>query len=408
MTSTIFVAGGSGMVGRAIIRRLHGKGHDNVIANYHRRRPGLEGVRWHGLDLTDQRAVAQFFQEQKPDYVFLAAARVGGIGANNLYRTDFLLDNLQIQNNIIQAGWQHGVSKLLFLGSSCIYPRECPQPIREEYLLTDTLEFTNEPYAVAKIAGLKLCESFNLQHNTNFVSVMPTNLFGPGDNFDLLSSHVLPALIRKFHLGKCLESNDWEALRADLSERPIADIDGTASADAILQALSTHGITSSAPTTDHRPPTFDVRPPTSDVRPPTTVTLWGSGSPRREFLHVDDLAEACVFVMENVDFDDLVTLRRQELGEDCPEAENIRNTHVNIGRGQDLGIKELAELIRSIVGYKGRTVWDDSRPDGTPRKLLDVSRLKFLGWKPRIELQEGIEATYKWYLACQAREGGKV
>ncbi|MCF8106531.1 MAG: GDP-L-fucose synthase [Desulfohalobiaceae bacterium] len=400
----IYVAGGTGMVGRAIIRRLKRKRYTNIVSTYHRRKPQDDSVDWHRLDLKDQSAVRQFFAAHKPDCVFLAAAKVGGIGANNQYRADFLYDNLQIQNNIIHSSYQSGVDKLLFLGSSCIYPRDCPQPIKEEYLLTEPLEYTNEPYAVAKIAGMKLCESFNLQYGTNFLAVMPTNLYGPGDNFDLETSHVLPALIRKFHLGKCLEQADWSSLRSDLNARPINGLDGSASSEAILQALAECGISfrngesqtyceqqnSSSPTSSSL---------TSDLCPLISVRLWGTGTPRREFLHVDDLAEACCFVMGRADFRDLAALREEELGQQAPEKQNIRNTHVNIGCGSDLSIQDLAESIQSAVGFQGQLLWDSSKPDGTPRKLLNVDRIHSLGWRPSISLNEGIQETYDWYLS---------
>ena len=367
-SSSVFVAGGTGMVGSAIIRALKSKGYNRIIANYHRRQPKSEAVEWHPLELTDQKAVADFFRSRAPDYVFLAAARVGGIGANNQYRADFLYDNLQIQNNVVHSSFHAGVKKLLFLGSSCIYPRDCPQPIKEEYLLTGPLEYTNEPYATAKIAGMKLCESFNLQRGSNFVSVMPTNLYGPEDNFDLEASHVLPALIRKFHLAKLAGQGDFKAI--DQDEKILGPIPETMRKDLDLESAS----------------------------PRPLVRLWGTGKPRREFLHVDDLAEACLFIMEKADFEDLAELRRKETETNVKELHNLRNCHVNIGCGTDESIKKVAERVQSIVGFQGRVVWDDSMPDGTPRKLLEVSRMESFGWHPRIDLHEGIQSVYTWYL----------
>ena len=303
-SSKIFVAGHNGLVGSAIVRALEASGHANVIKKNRQE-----------LDLLDQKAVAAFFDTEKPEYVFVAAAKVGGILANKEKPADFIFQNLQIQNNLIDNAHRSQATKLLFLGSSCIYPKLCPQPIKEEYLLTGPLEPTNRAYAIAKIAGVIKCQSYNEQHGTNFISLMPTNLYGQNDNFDLQSSHVLPALIRKFHEAK-------------VSGSP-------------------------------------------------TVTLWGTGSPMREFLHVDDLADAAVYLMNNYDDSEIV----------------------NIGTGEDVTIKQLAELIRDTVGYKGELVWDAEKPDGTPRKLLDVSRLHGLGWKHRIELKDGVRNTYDWYLA---------
>jgi len=323
----------------------------------------------------DPKAVDAFFGQEKPEYVLLAAAKVGGIVANNLYRGQFIYENLMIQNNIVHSCYRHSVKKLLFLGSSCIYPRDCPQPILEEYLLTDPLEYTNEPYAIAKIAGIKLCESYNLQYGTNFISVMPTNLYGPNDNYDLEKSHVLPALIRKMHLGKCLMQKDWQAIRNDLSKRPVEGVDGKATETAILEKMNRYGI--------------ETR---NEV---TSVSLWGTGSPRREFLHSDDMADACVFIMEHVDFTDLVENRRKH--EKAVAAGEVRNTHINIGTGRDLTIKELAEKIRKIVGFEGELHWDSSKPDGTMQKLLNVDKLHSLGWKENISFDEGITDIYKDY-----------
>jgi GDP-L-fucose synthase len=307
----IFVAGHRGLVGSAIVRRLRSAGYDNIVA-----RSRAE------MDLEDQAAVYRFFEQEKPRYVFFAAARVGGILANSTFPADFIRDNLAVELNLIEAAYRSEVEKLLFLGSSCIYPKHAPQPIREEYLLTGPLEPTNEWYAVAKIAGIKLCQAYNLQYGTRFISAMPTNLYGPGDNFDLDSSHVLPALLRKFH----------EAKEASAAE----------------------------------------------------VTVWGSGTPKREFMHVDDLADACVYLMENYESSEII----------------------NVGTGVDVSIRELAELIGEVVGYGGRIVFDASKPDGTPRKLLDVTRLTEAGWRASISLREGVEATYGWYLESVVSPAG--
>jgi GDP-L-fucose synthase len=312
-TSKIYVAGHRGLVGSAILKNLTSQGFSNIVTRTHAE-----------LDLTNQQAVAEFFAQEKPEYVFLAAAKVGGIVANNTYRAEFIYENLAIQNNVIHQSYVYGVKKLLFLGSTCIYPKNAPQPMKEEYLLTSELEYTNEPYAISKIAGIKMCESYNLQYSTNFISVMPTNLYGPNDNFDLETSHVLPALMRKIHEAK---------LRGDKE-----------------------------------------------------VEIWGSGQPRREFLYSEDMADACVFVMENVDFKDLMKDQKE-----------IRNTHLNIGTGEDISIRELAELIQQIVGYEGRLVYNTSKPDGTMVKLTDPSKLHNLGWKHKIAFEEGVRMAYKWY-----------
>ncbi|HEU4557195.1 MAG TPA: GDP-L-fucose synthase [Longimicrobium sp.] len=299
----IFVAGHRGLVGSAIVRRLRRAGFDNIVTRTRQE-----------MNLEDQPAVYRFFDEERPKYVFFAAAKVGGILANNDFPAEFIRDNLFVELNVIHGAYRAGVEKLLFLGSSCIYPKHAPQPIREEYLLTGLLEPTNEPYAIAKIAGIKLCEAYNRQYGTRFISAMPTNLYGPGDNFDLQTSHVLPALLRKFH---------------DAKEQGAPE-----------------------------------------------VTVWGSGTPRREFMHVDDLADACVFLMDEHEGSDIV----------------------NVGVGEDVSIRELAEIIREVVGYSGALVFDSTKPDGTPRKLLDVSRINRMGWRARTELREGVEATYAWYL----------
>lgn len=353
--SKIYIAGHRGLVGSAILKSLQEKGYQNLIL-----RTSSE------LDLRDSGQVAEFFAQEKPDVVFLAAAKVGGIVANNTYRGTFIYDNLMIQNNVIHESYRSGVQKLLFLGSTCIYPKECPQPMKEEYLLTGPLEYTNEPYAIAKIAGIKLCESYNLQYGTNYLSVMPTNLYGPNDNFDLEKSHVLPALIRKIHLGKALENADWETLRNDLEYLPIEGVDQNSSDAEITAILEKYG----------------VKLKDGQVH----VEIWGSGRPRREFLWSEDMADACVFIMEQLDF-----------AQTCPDSKEIRNTHINIGTGKDISIAELAEQIKAEVGFNGSLYFNSTKPDGTLRKLTDVNKLHNLGWKHAKELEQGIRDIYSWY-----------
>ncbi|MDD6668482.1 MAG: GDP-L-fucose synthase [Bacteroidales bacterium] len=349
----IYVAGHRGLVGSAIWKNLQSKGYTNLVGRTHAE-----------LDLLDGAAVKAFFDAEQPEYVVLAAAFVGGIMANSVYRADFIYRNLQIQQNVIGESFRHGVKKLLFLGSTCIYPREAPQPIPESALLTSPLEYTNEPYAIAKIAGLKMCESFNLQYGTNYIAVMPTNLYGPNDNFDLVSSHVLPAMIRKMHLARLLNEGDWDGLRRDLDRRPVGNVDGSATEQVIIDTLAGYGIS------------------------PDALSLWGSGRPIREFLWSEDMADASVFVMENVDFKDTYN----------PAERDIRNCHINIGSGREVTIAQLAELVRRAVGYAGKILWDSSKPDGTMRKLTDVSRLHSLGWHHRMEIEDGVPALYKWYV----------
>lgn len=351
--SRIFVAGHRGLVGSAIWKSLEDKGYSHLIGRTHKE-----------LDLEDPAAVREFFDREKPEYVFLAAAFVGGIIANSRYRADFIFRNLQIQQNVIGESFRHGVSKLLFLGSTCIYPREAPQPMKENALLTSPLEYTNEPYAIAKIAGLKMCESFNLQYGTNYIAVMPTNLYGPNDNFDLERSHVLPAMIRKVHLAHCLKKGDWEAVRKDMNLRPVEGISGANSNEEILRILRKYGITE------------------------TEVTLWGTGTPLREFLWSEEMADASVFVMEHVDFKDTYKAG----------AKDIRNCHINIGTGKEITIRELAGLIVNTVGYQGKLTFDSSKPDGTMRKLTDPSKLHNLGWHHKIDIEEGVQRMYEWYL----------
>ena len=348
----IYVAGHRGLVGSAIWSNLQQRGHTNLVGRTHR-----------DLDLLDPVAVRCFFDHERPDAVVLAAAHVGGIMANLQYRADFIYQNLQIQQNVIGESFRHDVKKLLFLGSTCIYPRLAPQPIPESSLLTSELEYTNEPYAIAKIAGLKMCESFSIQYGCNYIAVMPTNLYGPNDNFHLENSHVLPAMIRKVHLAKCLNEGDWDGVRRDLDLRPVEGIDGKGNKDDIIAILSKYGIT------------------------PEAVKLWGTGSPLREFLWSEDMADASVHVLLNVDFADTYDHSNPE----------IRNCHINIGSGKELSIRELAAKVRGEVGFKGDIRWDASKPDGTPRKLTDVSKIHQLGWRHKVEIEEGIHRLYQWY-----------
>ena len=350
--SKIYVAGHRGLVGSAIWNNLISKGYTNLIGATHQE-----------LDLLDGVSVKAFFDKEKPEYVILAAARVGGIMANNTYRADFIYENLQIQQNVIGESFRHHVKKLLFLGSTCIYPREASQPMVEDCLLTSTLEYTNEPYAIAKIAGLKLCESFNLQHGTNYIAVMPTNLYGPNDNFHLENSHVMPAMIRKIFLSKCLMEKDWSALKKDLNTRPVEGVNGERGLDVILPVLGKYGIY------------------------PDRVELWGSGKPLREFLWSEEMADASVFVLEHVDFKDTYQEGEKE----------IRNCHVNVGTGKEISIKQLSEVISSVMNYRGEIKFDTSKPDGTMRQLTDPSKLHALGWHHKIEVEDGVKYLFEWY-----------
>jgi len=366
--SKIYVAGHHGLVGSAIWNNLKQRGYTNLVGRSHKE-----------LDLLDPIAVKKFFDEEQPDAVVLAAAHVGGIMANLQYRADFIYQNLQIQQNVIGESWKHGVKKLLFLGSTCIYPREAPQPMPEDCLLTSPLEYTNEPYAIAKIAGLKMCESFNLQYGTNYIAVMPTNLYGPNDNFHLENSHVLPAMIRKIHLAKCLNEGDWEAVRKDIGLRPVTmkvkatgevkRVDASSSEADILKVLAYYGIT------------------------PEAVTLWGTGSPLREFLWSEEMADASVHVLLNVDFKD--TYKENYNADHINE---IRNCHINVGTGKEISIKAVAELIMKEIGFKGELRWDATKPDGTLKKLTDPTKLHELGWHHKIEIDEGVHRLYQWYL----------
>ena len=358
-SAKIYVAGHHGLVGSAIWNNLKERGYNKLVGRSHKE-----------LDLLDPMAVKAFFDEEQPDAVILAAAHVGGIMANLQYRADFIYQNLQIQQNVIGESFRHGVKKLLFLGSTCIYPREAPQPMKEEVLLTSPLEYTNEPYAIAKIAGLKMCESFNLQYGTNYIAVMPTNLYGPNDNFHLENSHVLPAMIRKIHLAKCLNEGDWDAVCKDINLRPVEGVNGSNTHQEILEKLAKFGIT------------------------PEAVTLWGTGKPMREFLWSEEMADASVHVLLNVDFKQTYDAAQKN----ADGITEIRNCHINVGTGKEVSIREAAEKIMKEIGFKGELRWDASKPDGTLRKLTDVSKLHSLGWHHKVEIDEGIHRLYEWYL----------
>ena len=393
--SKIFVAGHRGLVGSAIWNNLESRGYHNLVGRTHRE-----------LDLTDQQAVKRFFDEEQPDAVVLAAAFVGGIMANSLYRADFIMQNMKMQCNVIEQAYKHHVKKLLFLGSTCIYPKNAPQPMKEDALLTSPLEYTNEEYAIAKIAGLKMCESYNLQYGTNYIAVMPTNLYGPNDNFHLENSHVLPAMMRKVYLSKLIHDGDWDAIRVDMNKRPInppaklqaiigeGNVDGGNDAERILQALAFYGIE------DNK------------------VTLWGDGSPLREFLWSEDMADASVYVLLNVDFKDIIGIEKyssvfygvkadgevnrnnsEGRGGAIPSLGEIRNCHINVGTGRELTIRQLAEKVMATVGFEGQLCWDQDKPNGTPRKLIDVSKLHRLGWHHKVEIDEGVRKLYAWYQA---------
>ena len=389
----IYVAGHNGLVGSAIWKNLQAKGYHNLIGRSHQE-----------LDLTDQQAVKAFFDAERPEVVVLAAAFVGGIMANSLYRADFIMQNLKILCNVIDQAYLHGVKRLLFLGSTCIYPKNAPQPIKEDALLTSPLEYTNEEYAIAKIAGLKMCESYNLQYGTNYIAVMPTNLYGVNDNFHLENSHVLPAMMRKIYLARLLHEDNWEAIRRDMQCRQVnppaslqeiigsGNVDGNASKERIVQALRFYGIE------DNR------------------VTLWGDGSPLREFLWSDDMADASVYLLLHVDFKDVIGIERYSSvfygvkadgavnrnnsdgrGGAIPSLGEIRNCHINVGTGKELTIAQLAQLVSQTIGFTGQIVWDKTKPNGTPRKLTDVSKIHRLGWHHQVEIEEGVQRLYQWY-----------
>jgi len=377
----IYVAGHHGLVGSAIWNNLRQRGYGNLIGRSH-----LE------LDLTDQQAVRRFFDQERPDAVVLAAAFVGGIMANSLYRADFIMQNMKMQCNVISEAYNHGVKKLLFLGSTCIYPKNAPQPMREDCLLTSPLEYTNEEYAIAKIAGLKMCESYNLQYGTNYIAVMPTNLYGPNDNFHLENSHVMPAMIRKIYLARLLHEDDWTAIGRDLDRRPVEGVSGSSAHSAIADVLAKYGIYNNK------------------------VVLWGTGNPLREFLWSEDMADASVHVLLNVDFKDIIGIEKYSSvhygastdgtvdrnhsagrGGALPQLGEIRNCHINIGTGKELTIRQLADLVATTVGFEGTIDFDASKPDGTMRKLIDVEKLHRLGWTHKVELAEGVSRLYNWY-----------
>ena len=391
--SKIYIAGHKGLVGSAIWRNLEQRGYHNLVGRSHRE-----------LDLTDQIAVRNFFDSERPDAVVLAAAFVGGIMANSIYRADFIMQNMKMQCNVIENAYLHGVKKLLFLGSTCIYPKAAPQPMKEDALLTSPLEYTNEEYAIAKIAGLKMCESYNLQYGTNYIAVMPTNLYGPNDNFHLENSHVMPAMMRKIYLAKLIHNGDWEAIKTDMNKRPInptdalrsiigeGNVDGNNPQERILKALAFYGIA------DNK------------------VTLWGDGSPLREFLWSEDMADASVHVLLHVDFKDIIGIEKyssvfygskvdgavdrnnsEGRGGAIPALGEIRNCHINVGSGKELTIKDLATKVAKAVDFTGTIVWDATKPNGTPRKLIDVEKLHRLGWHHKVDIDEGISRLYQWY-----------
>lgn len=361
--SKIFVAGHRGLVGSAIWNNLKSRGYNNLVGRTHSE-----------LDLTNQLAVKEFFDKEQPDAVVLAAAHVGGIMANSLYRADFIMLNMLIQCNVIGESFRHNVEKLLFLGSTCIYPKNAPQPMSEDALLTSPLEYTNEEYAIAKIAGLKMCESYNLQYGTNYIAVMPTNLYGPNDNFHLENSHVMPAMMRKIYLAKLLNDNNWEAIRNDMNKRPVEGVNGSSSETEIKKILAKYGIETNK------------------------VTLWGTGKPLREFLWSEDMADASVHVLLNVDFKDVIGKEvYSNNGAAIPSLGEIRNCHINVGTGKELTIRELSQLIVKTVGFTGEVVFDASKPDGTMRKLIDVSKLHSLGWHHKVEIEDGVQKLFDWY-----------
>ena len=381
--SKIYVAGHHGLVGSAIWNNLKQRGYENLVGRTHQE-----------LDLTDQVAVRQFFDQERPDAVVLAAAFVGGIMANSLYRADFIMQNLKMQCNVISESYIHGVKKLLFLGSTCIYPKNAPQPMKEDALLTSPLEYTNEEYAIAKIAGLKMCESYNLQYGTNYIAVMPTNLYGPNDNFHLENSHVMPAMMRKIYLAKLIHEANWESIRQDLDIRPVEGINGSSQEPNILNVLSKYGIQ------DNK------------------VILWGTGKPLREFLWSEDMADASVHVLLNVNFSDIIGIEKYSSvhygasadgtvdrnhsagrGGAIPKLGEIRNCHINVGTGKELTIRELSQLVAKAIGFEGTIEFDASKPDGTMRKLIDVSKLHRLGWTHKVEIEDGVQKLFEWYQA---------
>lgn len=383
----ILVAGGAGLAGSAIVRALFAAGFKNIVASYYNKVPAAcfsgeyldsDSLRFVKVNFLSQQEVAAFFEAEKPDYVFIAAAKVGGIMANHNYRAEFIYENLQIQNNIIHSSYLTNVKKLIFLGSTCIYPTKSPQPMREDYLMTDTLEYLSEPYGIAKIAGIKMCESYNIQYKTNYIAVMPTNLYGPNDSYNLENSHFLPAFIRKMHLAKAFKEDNWETIRDDFNKNPVRGVGGRNTGEEITAILNKYGITK------------------QDADNEVTLSLWGTGKPRREILLSDELADACLFIMENIDFSDLVK-SSQVVYSGGVVKEEIRNTHVNIGLGFDYSLYEIAMKVKEIVDFTGIIKWNADMPDGTFQKLTDTTKLNNLGWKSKISLDEGIRSTYNIY-----------
>jgi GDP-L-fucose synthase len=377
--SKIYVAGHTGLVGSAITAALKRKGFSNII-----------GRTFGELDLRRQDDTEAFFAAEKPEAVILCAAKVGGIMANNTMRAEFIYENLMIQSNVVHAAYLNGVKKLVFLGSSCIYPRDCPQPMREDHLLTSPLEYTNEPYAIAKIAGLKMCEAYNMRYGTDFIAVMPTNLYGPNDNFNLTGGHVLPSLMRRIHLGKLLENGDMDGIKADLKRRPVEGFDGSESEQEIMDLLEQQGVRSLK--SEGLPPSPRLRRAGKSKgqgqRSRVTVSVWGTGNPLREFMYSGDMADATIYIMEEISFKDVV-----------PEGtDEIRNTHINIGTGEEISIRDLAQMVKETTGFHGELVFDHSKPDGTPRKFLDSSKLRSLGFRHATSLREGMARVYEWYL----------
>jgi GDP-L-fucose synthase len=372
----VYIAGHRGLVGGGIWRAFERHGYTNLIGRSHQE-----------LDLINQSAVEEFFATQKPEVVVLVAAKVGGIHANDTYRGQFIYENLMIEMNVIHAAKEHGVKKLLFLGSSCIYPKLAKQPLKEEALLTGPLESTNEPYAIAKIAGIRLCDAYNRQYGTNFISAMPTNMYGPGDNYHPENSHVLPAMIRKMHLAKSLQNNDFDELRRVFAHE--------------TRRVGSEKLNVGSKTTSHLPPPASnndifqwleksgIRQATSNQQPVTKLALWGSGTPKREFLYSDDLAEACVFLVENANYEDMA----------FTDDSGTVQSHINVGSGREVTIKELAETVKEVIGFKGELEWDPSKPDGTPRKLMDSSRINALGWNAKVTLKDGIARAYEDFLS---------
>jgi GDP-L-fucose synthase len=408
--SKIYVAGHNGLVGSAIWNNLKSRGYNNLVGRSHKE-----------LDLTDQVAVKKFFDEEQPDAVVLAAAFVGGIMANSLYRADFIMMNMKIQCNVISEAYAHGVKKLLFLGSTCIYPKNAPQPMKEDALLTSPLEYTNEEYAIAKIAGLKMCESYNLQYGTNYIAVMPTNLYGPNDNFHLENSHVMPAMMRKVYLAKLIHDGAWDKISVDLNKRPVEGVSGEGLCDENIENHENNKYSSLSGLSmlEKRKRVLDVLGKYGIFD--NKVVLWGTGTPLREFLWSEDMADASVHVLLNVNFSDIIGIEKYSSvhygattdgsvdrnhsagrGGAIPSLGEIRNCHINVGTGKELTIRELSELVVKAVGFEGTVEFDTSKPDGTMRKLIDVSKLHSLGWTHKVEIEDGVQRLFDWYRqSCQ-------